>query len=66
MFLSGIDQKNGTVTYNSFEIDPKKSFQNQIYFITEDLLQIDYHGTYTIDIGWAPIVILMEDLSLEL
>ena len=44
----------GKVTYNSFDISFDKPFEQQIFSLNEDLVQVEYENGYLIDIGWYP------------
>lgn len=52
--LLNVDIKDGTITYNTFEIDFNVPFSEQLDNMTEDLLQIRYDGDYVLDVGWYP------------
>lgn len=44
----------GKVTYNSFDISFDTPFEQQIFSLNEDLVQVEYEHGYLIDIGWYP------------
>lgn len=48
------DVFKGTVKYNEMHIDFDKPFEHQLENLTEDLIQVEYSGGYTLDIGWYP------------
>lgn len=52
-FLDLINFKSGTITYNSFDINPRIPLSRQRFSLQQDMLQVDY-GLYTIDVGWYP------------
>ncbi len=54
LFLKDIDLKNGTVTYNDFDINPGISFEEQTWSFKQDVFQMKFNNKYLIDIGWYP------------
>ncbi|MGB8468122.1 MAG: hypothetical protein WCE21_03880 [Candidatus Babeliales bacterium] len=53
--IEKLDLSGGVITYNEFNIDPDLPLQEQLFSLTEDLLQISYcNGKYLIDVGWYP------------
>ncbi len=50
--LKKIDFSPGKITYDSFDIDPNVSFEQQIGSLREDLFQVSYDEKYIVDIGW--------------
>ena len=46
--------KSGKVVYNQYHIDFSNPFEEQLYELTEDLLQIEYKNGLVLDIGWYP------------
>lgn len=54
VILSGLTLKGGNVTYNDWDIDPNKPFNDQIWSFKQDLLQIEFRDCYLIDVGWYP------------
>lgn len=55
MLLDTINIRNGTVTYNTFNVDLSKNAASQIPELRQDLLQITYGTRYVIDVGWYPM-----------
>lgn len=49
-----LNLKNGKIIYNDFNINFNKPFNEQLYMLKEDLLQIEYGKDYLLDIGWYP------------
>lgn len=49
-----INFEPGKIIYNDFDIDINLPFEQQIFSLKEDLLQVNYDDKYLIDIGWAP------------
>lgn len=46
--------KSGKIVYNQYHIDFSIPFEDQLYELTEDLLQIEYKNGLVLDIGWYP------------
>lgn len=46
--------KSGKIVYNQFHIDFSIPFEDQLYELTENLLQIEYKSGLVLDIGWYP------------
>ena len=49
-----LDFKPGNVVFDDFPIDPKIPLHDQMEVLKEDLFQVNYFGTYIIDVGWYP------------
>ena len=49
-----MDFGHGKITYWEFSVDFSKSFEDQLEYLTEDLVQVEYPGGYLVDIGWYP------------
>ena len=49
-----INFKSGVVEYLEFNINENLSFEEQQDEFKEDMLQVVYHKTLIIDIGWYP------------
>jgi len=46
---------SGKITYNELiNIDFDKNINNQEDLLKEDLLQVQYGGSYLLDVGWHP------------
>lgn len=52
--LGNINLKNGVIIYNDFYLNDKISLEEQIDFLKEDMLQIQFSKDYLLDIGWYP------------
>jgi hypothetical protein len=49
------DFKDGKITYDEFHIDFSRPLSEQLYFLKEDLLQVEYminEDNYILDVGW--------------
>jgi hypothetical protein len=44
----------GKITYDELSALRNIDLSNQIDFLKEDMLQVEYHGTYLLDVGWYP------------
>jgi len=55
MMFENFDFRPGKAIYNDFDIDPKLSFEEQLWSYKEDMLQVSFHNSkYVLDIGWSP------------
>ena len=57
VILVGLELKGGNVTYNDWDIDHNKPFNDQMWSFKEDIVQINFdtgENSYTVDIGWYP------------
>lgn len=54
MIFKNLDFSPGKITYDDFDIDPNKTFEQQIFSLKEDMLQVNYDHEYLIDVGWGP------------
>jgi hypothetical protein len=52
--LDSIKLQSGTLVYDDFHINFLLPFDEQKWAFKEDLLQITFGDTYTIDVGWYP------------
>ncbi len=53
-FIQNIDMRGGIVTYNDFDIDESKPFDQQKYSYKEDMLQVTFGDRFILDVGWLP------------
>ena len=53
-FIERLNIYDGLITYNDFDIDEEKSFEEQMYSCKEDILQIAFGERFTLDVGWYP------------
>ncbi len=53
-YLYAIDIKSGVLEYDSFEIAPEIPFDDQKFFFTEDLIQIEFGEALCVDVGYYP------------
>ena len=49
-----IDFTPGKIVYNDFNIDANIPFEQQIFSLKDDILQVNYNDKYLIDVGWGP------------
>lgn len=49
-----INLQNGKITYNELFVNFNTPYSEQIYNLTEDLLQVEYDNGYILDVGWYP------------
>ena len=40
--------------YIDFEVDPHKTFEEQMFSFKLDMIQISYSNNYVLDVGWYP------------
>jgi len=52
--IKELDFTPGRIVYDDFDIDPRISFEQQIFSLKEDLFQVNYNDKYLIDVGWGP------------
>jgi hypothetical protein len=52
MKLSNIDFKSGEVVYNDFHMDSTLPLKEQLMYLNEDLMQVQYPKNFVLDIGW--------------
>lgn len=52
--LENITLTYGKILYLDMDIDLKKNFEEQKWSYKEDMLQIGFDDTFTIDVGWTP------------
>jgi 3-oxoacyl-ACP reductase-like protein len=53
-FVKNLNILDGVITYNDFDIDESKSFDDQWYMFKEDILQIKFGDRFILDVGWYP------------
>ena len=53
-FISNLNILDGIISYNEFDIDENKPFEDQWYNFSEDILQIKYGKRFILDVGWYP------------
>lgn len=53
-YLKDVDLKKATSLFDSFDVDPNVSFENQEFAFREDLIQVTYPKDYLVDVGWYP------------
>ncbi len=53
-FVKSLNILDGVISYNDFDIDEKKSFDDQWYMFKEDILQIKFGERFILDVGWYP------------
>ncbi|KQV12822.1 hypothetical protein ASC74_06855 [Pseudomonas sp. Root329] len=44
----------GKITYDELSALRNTDLSNQIDFLKEDMLQVEYHDTHLLDVGWYP------------
>jgi hypothetical protein len=44
----------GKITYDELSALRNIDLSNQIDFLKEDMLQVEYHDTHLLDVGWYP------------
>jgi hypothetical protein len=54
VFIDSLNIYNGIMTYNDFDIDDKKPFEEQKWSHKCDIIQIEFGPRYTLDVGWYP------------
>lgn len=51
----GLDIKNGAVSYDDISfLTEENNLLEQVAYLKEDMLQIEFPGNMLIDIGWRP------------
>jgi hypothetical protein len=53
-FIKNLKLYDGIITYNDFDIDEARTFQDQEYSYKMDILQISFGNRYILDVGWYP------------
>ncbi len=53
-FIKKLNILDGVITWNSFDLDENRSFDDQEFLLTEDMLQITFGDRFTLDVGWQP------------
>lgn len=46
--------KKGVVVFNAFSLSKEITLGEQLHELREDMLQVEFPGSYTLDIGWRP------------